>query len=83
MLCPIIYLDNSEKSRFSDLKKNVENDYVLKKAEYMRTVTAMQILLLKYQPTYNSNSKSQYQGISNQLMSTQHGKTGDHEGKTN
>ena len=39
MLCAIIYLENSDKARFSDLKKRVENDYVLNKAEYPSTVT--------------------------------------------
>ena len=33
MLCAILYLDNSDKARFTDLKKRVENDYVLNKAE--------------------------------------------------
>ena len=33
MLCAILYLENSDKARFSDLKKHVENDYVLNKAE--------------------------------------------------
>ena len=33
MLCAILYLKNSDKARFSDLKKCVENDYVLNKAE--------------------------------------------------
>ena len=33
MLCAILYLENSEKVRFSDLKKRVENDYMLNKAE--------------------------------------------------
>ena len=28
ILCAILYLDNSDKARFSDLKKHVENDYV-------------------------------------------------------
>ena len=27
----ILYLENSDKSRFADLKKRVENDYVLNK----------------------------------------------------
>ena len=39
MLCSILYLENSEKSRFSDFKKRVENEYVLNKVEYQRTVT--------------------------------------------
>ena len=33
MLCAILYLENSDKSSFADLKKCVENDYVLNKAE--------------------------------------------------
>ena len=33
MLCAILYLENSDKARFPDLKKRVENDYVLNKAE--------------------------------------------------
>ena len=41
MLCAILYLDNSDKSRFANLKKSVENDYVLNKAEYQRTVTIL------------------------------------------
>ena len=80
MLCAIIYLENSDKARFSDLKKRVKNDYVLDRAEYPRTVTAVQSILLKYQPTYNSNRISQSNGVSNQLMFLQHGKTGDDEG---
>ena len=31
MLCAILYLENSDKDRFSDLKKRVENDYALNK----------------------------------------------------
>ena len=34
-------------ARFTDLKKRVENDYVLNKAEYLRTETAGQSLLLQ------------------------------------
>ena len=45
MICAILYLENSDKSRFADLKKRVENDYVLNKAEYPRTVTSVQSLL--------------------------------------
>ena len=33
MLCAILYLENSDKVIFSDLKKRVENYYVLNKAE--------------------------------------------------
>ena len=80
MLCVILYLDNSDKSRFADLKKLVENDYVMNKAEYPRTVTEVHSLLLKYQPNYNYNGNSQSNGVRNQLMFAQHGKTGDNEG---
>ena len=52
MICAILYLENSDKARFVDLKKRVNNDYVLNKAEYPRTVTAVNILLLNYHPTY-------------------------------
>ena len=31
MICAILYMDNSEKARFADLKNRVENDYVLNK----------------------------------------------------
>ena len=80
MLCAILYLENSDKARFADLKKRVENDYVLKKAEYPRTVTAVQSLLLNYQPTYNSHRNSQSNRVINQLIFAQRGKTGDGEG---
>ena len=33
MLCAILYLDNSDKASFADLKNRVENDYVMNKAE--------------------------------------------------
>ena len=65
MLCAILYMENSEKARFAELKKRVENDYVLKKAEQPRTVTAVHSLLLNYQPNYNSNRNSQSIGVSN------------------
>ena len=55
MLCTILYLENLDKSSFSDLKKCVENDYVLNKAEKPRTVTAVESLLLNYKPNYKSN----------------------------
>ena len=80
MLCAILYMENSDKTRFSDLEKPVENDYVLNKAEYTRTVTAVQSLLLNYQPSYNYNRNSQSNGVSNQLMFAQRGKTRDNEG---
>ena len=47
MLCAIIYLENSDKARFANLKKRFENDYVLNKAEYPRTLTSVQSLLFK------------------------------------
>ena len=50
--------------------------------EYKRTVAEVHSLLLNYQPNYNSNRKSQYQGVSNQLLFTHHGKTGDDEFET-
>ena len=55
MLCVILYLENSEKARFADLKKRVENNYVLNKVEHTRAVTTVHSILLKYQPTYNYN----------------------------
>ena len=33
ILCAILYLENSDKARFANLKKRVGNDYVLNKAE--------------------------------------------------
>ena len=80
MLCTIIYLENSEKARFADLKKRVKNDYVLNKVEYPRTVPAVKSLLLNYQPNYNSDINSQSNRVNNQLMFAQRGKTGDDEG---
>ena len=80
MLCAILYLENSDKARFSDLKKRIENDYVLNKAEYPRTVNAVQSLLLNYQPNYKSHRNPQFNGVSNQLMFAQRGKNGDDEG---
>ena len=80
MLCAILYLENSDKSRFDDLKKRVENEYVLNKAEYPRTVNALKILLLNYKPNYNSNRNYQSNGVSNQLMFAQQGNTGYNEG---
>ena len=80
MLWAILYLENSDKARFYDLKKRIENDYVLNKAGYPRTVTAVQSLLLNYQPNYNSHRNSQSKGVCNQLMFAQRGKTGDDEG---
>ena len=80
MLCAILYMDKSDKARFADLKKRVKNDYVMNKAEYPRTVTAVQSLILNYQPNYNSNRNYQSNGVSNQLMFAQRGKTGDDKG---
>ena len=53
----------------------------MNKAEYPKTATKLQSLLLNYQSNYNSSGKSQYQGAGNQLMFTQHGKTRDDEGE--
>ena len=53
MLCAILYLENPDKARFSDLKKRIENDYVLNKAEYPRTVTTVQSLLKSIRTTPN------------------------------
>ena len=80
MICAILYLENSYKSRFADLKKRIKNDYMLNKAEYPRMVTSVQSLLLKYQPSYNSHRNSQSNGVINQLIFTQRGKTGDNKG---
>ena len=80
MLCTILYLKNSDKARFVDLKKRIENDYVLNKAEYPRTMTAVQSLLLNYQPSYNSHNFFQSNGVSKQLMFAQRRKTGDDKG---
>ena len=80
MLCAILYLENSYKASFTNLKKRVENEYVMNKVEYPRTVTAVQILLLNYQPNHNYNRNSQSNRSSNQLMFAQRGKTGDDEG---
>ena len=79
MLCAILYLESLDKSRSSDLKKRVDNDYVLSKAEYPSTFLTLQILVLNYQPNYNSNGQPQSQGVINQLMFSQRGKTGDYE----
>ena len=80
MLCAILYLENSDKARFANLKKRIENDYVLNKAEYPRTVTAVQSLLLNYQPNYNSCRNYQSNRVSNQIMFAQHGKNEEDEG---
>ena len=70
---------NSDKARFANLKKRIKNDYVLNKAEYPSTVTTVQSLLLSYQPNYNFHRNSQSNGVSNQLVFAQRGKTGDDE----
>ena len=80
MLCAILYLEKSDKDRFDDLKKRVENNYLLNKTEYPRTVTAVQSLLLNYQHSYNSNRNFLSKGVSKQVMFAQCGKTGDDEG---
>ena len=82
MLCAIFYLESLDKSRFSNLKKRVEKDYVLNKVDYSRTVTAVQSLILNHQPNYNSNRKSQSNGITDQLMSVQRWKNGDDDSDT-
>ena len=70
-------MENSDKGRFAELKKRVENDYVQNKAEYPITVTAVQILILMYQNNYNANRNSQSNGVSNQLMFAPRRKTKD------
>ena len=80
ILCTIMYLENSDKSRYDYQKKRVENYYVLNKSEYPRTLTEVYSLHLNYQNNYNSNGNSQYNKFSNQIMFAQRGKTGDNEG---
>ena len=46
------------------------------------TVTTVHSLILNCQPNYNSNRNYHYQGVSNQLMLSQRGKTGDDDGET-
>ena len=82
MLCAILYLENSDKAIFSDLKKHVENNYVFNKVEYLRTVTAVQSLILNYQANYNYNRQYQSNGAINKLMFMQHVKTGDDGNET-
>ena len=82
MLCKILYLENSDKAIFYGLKKHVKSYYVLNKSEYPRTFTAVQSLLLNYHNSYNSNDKSQYHGVNNQLMFKQHAKTWDDDDET-
>ena len=77
MLCAILYLENSYKPSVYNLKRRVDNDYILNKAEYPRNGTAVQSLILNYQSNYNSYSKYQSQGVRNQFIFAQRGKTGD------
>ena len=81
MLRAIIYLENSYKPSFYYLKRRVDSGYILNKVEYPRTSTTVQSLILNYQPNYNSNRQYQSQGVSNQLMFSQCGKTGDNDGE--
>ena len=81
MLCAILYLEKSDRARFSDLKKGIESDYVLDNNYYPRTVTTVQSLILNYQPNYNSNRQYQSNGVSNKLIFVQCGKTGDDDGE--
>ena len=76
ILHAIKYIENSDKASFSDLKKRVEADYVLNKAEYPRAVTTVHSPMLNYKPNYNSNRTFQPSGVSNQLMFAQRRKTG-------
>ena len=46
MLFVILYIENSDKARFYDVKKRVKNDYVLNNAEYPGTVTVVHSLLM-------------------------------------
>ena len=80
MLFAIQYIENSDKYRFYDLKKRVENDYVMNKAEHPRTVITVQSILLNYQTNYKSNGNTETNGVSNQIMFAQRGKNGDGEG---
>ena len=52
----------------------------MNKLEYPSTVTAVQIILLYYQRNYNPNRNYQSNRVSNQLVFTLRGKTGDNEG---
>ena len=75
-------MECSDKSRFLDLKKRVVINYVLHKEDHPRNFTAVQGLLLHYQPSYNSNRQYQSNLISNQLMLMHRGKTGYDEDET-
>ena len=81
MLYTILYLEKLDQSIFTDLKKRVENNCALNKAEYPMIVTAVHSLLLNYQPNYNYSRQYQSNRVSNQLIFTQRGKTGDDEVK--
>ena len=81
MICTILYLGKSDNTCFDDVRKRINNEYVLNKAEYPSTFTAVQSLLINCQPNYDSNRQSQYQTFGNQLMFTQIGKTVDDEGE--
>ena len=80
MFYAILYLENSDKYRFADLKKFVENYYVPNKADYPKTVTIVQSLPLNYKIDYNSNRNYQSNVVSNQIRFAQHGKNEDDEG---
>ena len=67
-LCEILYLKKLDQDIFADLKKRVENYYVLKKSEYPSMVTKVQIQMLNYQHNYNSNRNSYSSGVINHLM---------------
>ena len=53
-MCNPIY-GELRQSQVCQPEKDVENDYVLNKAEYPSTVTAVHSPLLNYQPNYNNN----------------------------
>ena len=80
MICAILYLENSDKARFYDLKKSVGNDNVTNKAECPRTVTTVHSFLLNYQHNYNSNRNSQSNRVRNQLMFGKRRKTREGKG---
>ena len=52
----------------------------MNKAEYPKTVTAVQSPILNYQPNYNDNRNSKSFGAINQLVYAQRRKTGDDKG---
>ena len=81
MPCAPLYLENSDKARFSDPKKRINNNYVLNKVEFPRTINLVHSLLLNYQPNYNSNRKSKSKGVSNELMFAHNGENRFGEGK--